>query len=83
MLPTIVIVGTCEEFTITLTTLLLAVIGDAHGSSLVSCTLTSAFVVGLIVSVAEFDPAFAPFTIHWYCGFDPPLKESGILGKVL
>ena len=78
VLPAIEIEDVCNGFTVMVTVLLFTVAGEAQGSLLVNSTLTSTSLVGLMVSVAAFVPAFAPFTSHWYWGAVPSLVEVAV-----
>ena len=67
--------------TVTVTSLLVAVAGDAHGSLLVITTFTLSPLAKVDeVNTLLFVPAFTPFTIHWYVGVVPPLV--GVAVKV-
>ena len=77
----IVTVGTTLVAVIAIS-LLVAVVGVAHGSLLVITTVTlSPLARVVVVKVAAVCPATdAPFTIHWYVGEAPPL--TGVAVKV-
>src|SRR5450756_2753176 len=67
--------------TVTVTSLLVAVAGDAQGSLLVITTFTLSPLAKVDeVNTLLFVPAFTPFTIHWYVGVVPPLV--GVAVKV-
>ena len=73
--------GVTSGVIVMVTLLLVAVVGEAHATLLVSTQLTTSLLTRVVdVYVTKPVPALLPFNFHWYVGEFPPLP--GVAVKV-
>jgi len=78
----IVISGVTGAFTVITTLADTADVGAAQSAFEVSTTVTLSLLLSVeVVNESLFDPAFTPFTFHWYEGEVPPF--TGVAAKVM